>query len=206
MHYSAHRAIFLILFFLGFFGVFGLGGVLFNTIVLAPSKNNSIEQVAGENIAFDEHEATPSALTVMTSPEPTPTPTPMPTVQPIPIETPVPTPQPAVGSSLFTVVNQYRVQSGRSALTLHAGLCQHIQDRQSDIAHGVHSDLSPAAFQTYCPECSAMAENMARGYNDDQAILSAWLASDSHRVNIEGSWVYGCALRFGSNAAALFGR
>lgn len=119
------------------------------------------------------------------------------TSTPPPIASPLPP-----SSGLLSSINRYRTSRGWEVLQQHDGLCGYAQFRQGDIMNGSHGNFMQGNWQSYCPECSYLGENLSFGYSDDRA-LSEWLSSDAHKVNIEGDWKFGCVSHFPGDVVVL---
>ncbi|CCG53393.1 Probable lipoprotein precursor [Flavobacterium indicum GPTSA100-9 = DSM 17447] len=95
---------------------------------------------------------------------------------------------------LLDLVNEYRVSKGLNALS--------IIEQISFVSSG-HTDymistqeISHANFETRKENLHAtvgalnVGENVAFGYSSAQATLNAWIASESHRLNMESNYTH----------------
>ena len=113
---------------------------------------------------------------------------------------PSPSPAPAPGPtdpeviSFVDRMNAHRVSLGLSALSWRSDVAAvaeaHSQDMEDRdfFSHTNPDGESPGARLTEAGiTYTAWGENIAWGYSTGSSVLSAWLASDGHRANIENS-------------------
>jgi uncharacterized protein YkwD len=97
---------------------------------------------------------------------------------------------------VFTLLNQYRAQMGRGALTYDVKLEASIQGHCEHMRlHGFfdHYAPEPAVKDPFvrAPQCGtgANAENIAVGQQNPAAVMTAWKNSPGHNTNmLNGSW------------------
>ncbi len=105
-------------------------------------------------------------------------------------------------NGLLTAINEYRKGHGFNTLQQYNGLCEYSSSRKNEIINGSHGNFMQGNWQSYCPDCTYLGENLSFGYSDEQA-LSQWLGSDAHKVNIEGDWKFGCVSHFPGDIVVL---
>lgn len=102
-------------------------------------------------------------------------------------------PPPAPEAEAFAMrLNQHRQQVGCAPLRWHAGASE-VATRHSEDMHarGYFSHISPEGLSPFDRLARAgiqyrsAGENIAHGYTSADAVLTAWLNSNSHRANIE---------------------
>lgn len=97
---------------------------------------------------------------------------------------------------VFTMLNQYRAQMGKGALTYDVKLEASIQGHCRHMAlHGFFDHVSPETAVkdpfVRAPQCGtgANAENIAVGQQTPTAVMTAWKNSPGHNTNmLNGSW------------------
>lgn len=90
---------------------------------------------------------------------------------------------------VWAQVNAVRAQNGRSALTLDANMNRAAAVRAAELAQRfAHTRPNGARGLTALDEAGVSyrtaGENIASGQQTAQAVVSAWMASPSHRQNI----------------------
>jgi hypothetical protein len=136
------------------------------------------------------------------------------TATPIPVLSQIPTPKPKTldGGKLFNLVNDYRNQNGFSTLLWRHSLCEYSKIRSQEIVtdwshEGFQDDSKNNELFKFCPECVTLGENLAEGYHSEKDILNAWIASPSHKENLDGNWQWGCAIFYSNNQVSfIFGK
>lgn len=115
-----------------------------------------------------------------------------------PDETPGQTPAPDASGTVSTLerrvvelVNEQRAAYGLSALTLSETLCAGARLKSQDMkSSGYFSHESPTygtpfeMMQRLGISYRTAGENIAMGYSAAEAVVSAWMNSESHRANI----------------------
>lgn len=129
---------------------------------------------------------------------PTLTPTPIPTPTLTPTPTPIPRPKVLDGGRLFNLVNEYRTSLGLSTLLWYHPLCEYAKERsleiEQDFSHEEFAkDATSGGLLTVCPGCEGFAENLAYGFQTEEAALQGWINSPGHKKILEGDWNVACA-------------
>ncbi|WP_241562575.1 CAP domain-containing protein [Streptomyces hoynatensis] len=138
------------------------------------------EESAGETSADPEPTAEPSSQ----EPEPTEAPTQEET------GAPDADPESAAVLQVLSLVNAERGQAGCQPLTLDAQLGALAQDFSEDMAargffdHTDPDGLTPWDRAQVAGIGNLGGENIARGQQDAQAVMDAWMGSEGHRANI----------------------
>ena len=114
---------------------------------------------------------------------------------------------------VFLLLNAYRAQMGKAALTYDPKLEASIQGHcQHMTAHGFFDHTAPeAAVKTpfvRAPLCGATAnaENLAAGQRTPAAVMASWKGSAGHNANMLGSYARVGICRSGSYWGQLFGK
>jgi len=115
-------------------------------------------------------------------------------------------------NELFTLLNQYRAQQGKAALTYDTkleaavqGHCLHM------VKHGFFDHIAPEAvvkgpFER-APLCgtTANAENLAAGQSTPAQVMNDWKNSAGHNANMIGNYKRVGLCRAGNNWGQIFG-
>lgn len=110
--------------------------------------------------------------------------------------------QSAIGTfstdGLWELINYYRETKGLVTLTIDSGLCNLAEDRAKEIV----SDWSHVGFyersntellyNSYCPRCKRIGENLAKDFYTPQDILDEWLKSPVHKELLDYPFNVGC--------------
>lgn len=95
------------------------------------------------------------------------------------------------GSDIINLTNQRRVEAGLEPLLVNDQLAQAAQAKGGDMvskdywAHVSPDGKTPWFFITSSGyKYSTAGENLARDFSDAQSVVSAWMASKSHRENL----------------------
>ena len=97
----------------------------------------------------------------------------------------------AYEQEVVRLVNQERARYGLSALTIRADLCGYARVKSQDMHDsGYFSHTSPnygtpfEMMKAFGVTYAHAGENIAMGYSTPEAVVSAWMNSESHRANI----------------------
>lgn len=105
------------------------------------------------------------------------------------------------------LVDDYRINKGFKPLPEDPRLCKLAEERVEEIitdwSHNGYTRRTPILFSSYCPECSRIGENLARGYTTPEDTLTAWLNSPLHRANLDQDYNMGC-LRYRISNGEVF--
>jgi uncharacterized protein YkwD len=103
--------------------------------------------------------------------------------------------RPDLAAQVLTLVNQYRASIEIGPLSVSAPLTASAEWKSLHMAgynYFAHNDPAPPVARspfTRMGDCGysggGMAENIAYGYASAQSVMTGWLNSDGHRVNIE---------------------
>lgn len=100
------------------------------------------------------------------------------------------TPTPSQTAQVFSLVNQYRAQAGCAPMTEDSRLDSAAQSHSVDMAdndyfsHTTPSGVSFEQREMAAGYPSPGGENIAKGYGSVQQVMTAWMNSSGHRVNI----------------------
>lgn len=100
------------------------------------------------------------------------------------------------GRVLLFDVNVYRASKGVGPVLFSAKDCESAQIRWEE----VQTDWSHDGFDAdrFCNHFCIMGENLARGFNDEQELISAWKHSPAHEeVMSDPVYKYGCVISKG---------
>ena len=93
--------------------------------------------------------------------------------------------------TFLTLINDYRAQNGRPALSLSNGLNRMASWHAGDMAsksYFSHTDSLGRSFGTRLSQCDASGgyagENIAAGYQSAQAVFDGWRRSSGHNANM----------------------
>jgi len=99
---------------------------------------------------------------------------------------------------LLLLINNYRTEKSLPEIKINQKLCDFTEIRAKEI----QSNFSHAGFQSrfntnmlynsYCPNCLHMGENLAEDYSENQVLFNAWLASKAHKENLDRPFNIGC--------------
>ncbi|TDC79783.1 CAP domain-containing protein [Streptomyces hainanensis] len=135
----------------------------------------------------DETESTtPAPTTPSEEAEQSPTSPPSASEEP----TPSTAPETAMAEAVLTLVNEERANAGCQPLTLDTGLSRLAADFSLDMANrGFFDHTDPDGLTPWDRALTAGianlgGENIARGQQDAQAVMDAWMDSEGHRENI----------------------
>ena len=128
--------------------------------------------------------------TQVPTPEPTPVPTPTPTATPTPKPTATPAPTANSGSNrtglasqVVEQVNAERAKAGLSTLRVDSELTRAACVRAQEIVRQF-SHTRPDGTSWSTVSSAAHGENIAKGHNNANAVMAAWMSSQGHRENI----------------------
>ena len=90
----------------------------------------------------------------------------------------------AAARAAFDIANAKRVEAGLNALTWNAGLEQASAVRAVEASQSF-SHTRPDGSDWWTVNSNLMyGENLAKGYNTGDSVVSAWMASPTHKANI----------------------
>ncbi|WP_156724961.1 sigma-70 family RNA polymerase sigma factor [Streptomyces apocyni] len=144
--------------------------------------------------------SSPKPSPTRTKPKPKPKPTresalsPTPTLAPTPTKTAKAKPAPARASTpagqVLAIVNAERAKAGCGALKHDDRLARAAQLHSEDMSANNYFDHTSQDGRSFSDRATAQgypqpgAENIARGQNSPEAVMSAWMNSPGHRANI----------------------
>lgn len=115
------------------------------------------------------------------------------------------TPAPEVnGAKLEQLVNDYRQENGLSRLPTEESLCQYAEIRaeQTKTAWNHNQFWTDSCLKTNYSYCG---ENLSRDFQTEQATLTAWINSPTHKENLVGTWSSMCIKCSEGFCAQIFG-
>jgi len=91
---------------------------------------------------------------------------------------------------LWITVQEWRVKNGKSLYQKDQRMCDLAEIRAEEIKENFdHNDwYSKLSGMEY----KELAENLVKGYENEQEALEAWLASPGHKENLEGNYAKSC--------------
>jgi uncharacterized protein YkwD len=112
-----------------------------------------------------------------------------------------------VEQQFLTIINEYRAQHGKAALSVSENLNRAASWMANDMAtrnYMGHVDSLGRSISQRLPDCdtyySAAAENVAAGLESAQAVFNGWKGSSSHNSNMLGDYKQiGIARAYGNN-------
>ncbi|MCF4102825.1 CAP domain-containing protein [Gillisia sp. M10.2A] len=103
-------------------------------------------------------------------------------------------PYSALESEILIEVNKYRASKGLSSLSTVDNITFEAEGHTDYMASNeiVNHDNFEKRYQNLVKEIGAraMSENVAFGYRNAKSVVEAWIASEGHRVNIEGNYTH----------------
>ena len=105
---------------------------------------------------------------------------------------PTPSPVHISAEKLMSVVNDWRYTQGFQPYTKSELLCSFASKRLPEIEDNFSHDEYFQHVYTDLPPKTYSAENLARGYSDEQEALNAWVNSPEHRKNLDANYRYSC--------------
>jgi uncharacterized YkwD family protein len=131
------------------------------------------------------HTATPSTATPSTPTPSTPTPS---------TPTPSTATQSEFATQVFNMVNQERSKAGLNTLTINSALSGMALDKAKDLYNNNYFDHNSPTYgspfdmmKTYGIQFTYAGENIAKGQQTPQEVMTAWMNSQGHRDNILNS-------------------
>lgn len=112
----------------------------------------------------------------------------------------------------FDAFNFHRGSFDLNRVELDPGLCEfatkRVKDTEVNFSHDgfdmAVADMS--AYNTYCPDCVALGENLARAYSGNEAVV-AWSNSPVHNVlMLDPTYNVGCVMTNGDYTVLTVGR
>jgi hypothetical protein len=128
---------------------------------------------------------------------------PMPTPYTTPMRTPAPF-HPDEGR-LMSLVQSWRAEVKKPIYDYSSKLCEVTQIRAVE----VQTHYSHDGFKKWLPQLDYfdhLGENLSQGYDSEEKILAAWLASPGHRENLEDNNRYSCMRCEGVYCVNMFAR
>lgn len=99
---------------------------------------------------------------------------------------------PTINSSILSSrVNSWRTEKGLNHLPEEESLCQYAEKRTIDIQTEWNHDIfkKDSCLNTNYVFCG---ENLAKGYQTEEQVLQAWIASPTHYDNLIREWSAMC--------------
>ena len=100
----------------------------------------------------------------------------------------------AEAQAVLDLVNEQRAANGLSALSLNAELCAVAQEKAQDMKTNKYFDHKSPTYGTpfemmksFGITYKSAGENIAMGYKNAEAVVTAWMNSAGHRANILNS-------------------
>jgi uncharacterized YkwD family protein len=104
------------------------------------------------------------------------------------------TTQSAFATQVFNLVNQERAKAGLNALTNNSALSAMALDKAKDMYNNNYFDHNSPSYgspfdmmKTYGIQFTYAGENIAKGQQSPQEVMTAWMNSQGHRDNILNS-------------------
>lgn len=102
---------------------------------------------------------------------------------------------------LFNLVNEYRISTNKTPFIWSEELCVYTDVRLKETTkEWSHTNFSAEGI---CMDC-LLGENLARNFDSEQETLNAWLASPTHKENIDHPYQYSCIRNNQTNIVQLF--
>ena len=110
----------------------------------------------------------------------------------------------SVHDTLWGLILDYRKKKGLGTLSTDSVLCNLAQRRANEVtinwSHNGFINNSDLLYIKYCPGCTQMGENLARGFNSSSEIFNAWINSKPHKNELDTYYTKGClGISEGSN-------
>ncbi len=107
---------------------------------------------------------------------------------------------------LFSLIQEFRYENNLTPYMKSKIMCEYASIRLAEI----RTDFSHDGFKNMKhPPCTTeicnMGENLARGQNSEQELLTAWLNSPSHAENLYRDYKYSCIRTDGVYTVHFFG-
>lgn len=101
---------------------------------------------------------------------------------------------PLRSSPFIDLVNRYRSGHGLPAIVVNGGLCRLARERLEEVkTDWSHDGFNNRNLYTYCPECTAIGENLARDFDNLENVILMWNRSPSHRKLLLSNYRFGCS-------------
>lgn len=105
---------------------------------------------------------------------------------------------------LFDLVQRWRYENNLQPYTNSNEVCEIAKLRlQETSTNWSHEGFEGKRFCTF-DNCE-FGENLARGYNNEEQLLTDWLNSASHSANLKADYQYSCIESDGDNVVQIFG-
>jgi uncharacterized protein YkwD len=102
---------------------------------------------------------------------------------------PIITPIEQQKAEIEELINQYRLQNGKSTLSRDSYLCELAEFRLQEIK----TDWSHDGFHKMKKEkYSSFGENLAKNWTTDKEVMKAWIDSPTHNNILLGHWTNFC--------------
>lgn len=108
-----------------------------------------------------------------------------------PSPTVIPTLAPFSAEKLMSIVNDWRQTQNLQLYTENETLCKIASERLVEVQSNWSHDGFVAKHNTYLPN-TYMSENLGRGYDREEELLTSWLNSPSHAANLNKDYQYSC--------------
>ena len=113
-----------------------------------------------------------------------------PTLTPSPI--PLPSPHIFTQEKLWEVVNDWRVSQGKPAYKENPWLCSIAEKRMVEIQKDWSHDGIQRRWNKDMGGFVWMGENLGKEYLSEERMLISWLASPTHRKNLDQNFTHSC--------------
>lgn len=121
---------------------------------------------------------------------------------------PLPTPYVITEERLWSVVNDWKINTSGIGYENNEVLCQQaglrLKEVQNDWSHDGFNDNAEIAKKT--GGFSKVGENLARDYLYESEILNEWLSSASHKKNLDDTYTHSCIKCQNNYCVQLFGK
>jgi uncharacterized protein YkwD len=109
---------------------------------------------------------------------------------------------------MLTQIATYRHENHLPPLTTHDSLCRAAYVRISQIQENFsHTGFPEAMIDVYLSSyLTSTGENLSRDYLLPTQVLPAWLASASHKANLDADYTYHCLVCDKTYCVHLFGK
>lgn len=108
---------------------------------------------------------------------------------------------------LFELAQDYRLKNGLKSYVKSNSLCEIALLR----VHEIEDEFSHRAFQSRLPKMfsetgfKALGENLAMDLNTEDEVMQKWIASPSHKENLDKPFTHSCTKTYLHYAVQIFG-
>lgn len=106
------------------------------------------------------------------------------------------------------LVNQYRIANGKKPLEHSELLCKYARQRAYEIqtvwGHERFGNVAIVAMNKERKGTTMWGENLAKGYDISQEMVDAWIASPTHKDNLDFDFNESCVSCVGLYCSQLF--